>query len=126
MKHLNQTYVIKAPVAAVWRALVDPEVIEQWGGGPAEMDAKEGTEFSLWGGDIHGVNTRVVENELLAQDWTEGDWPEPSKLEFRLSEQDGATTVELDQANVPDDDAADIDQGWHDYYLGAIKELLEK
>jgi len=127
MKHLHQTYTIKAPIAEVWQAFVNPEIINQWSGGPAKMDAEDGTEFSLWGGDIFGKKTKVVENELLEQDWF-GDksWQEPSKLSFKFSEQDGSTVVELDQTNVPDAEAQDIDQGWKDYYLGAIKELLEQ
>jgi activator of HSP90 ATPase len=126
MKHIEQTYSIKAPLAEVWRAFVDPEVIEQWGGGPAKMSAKEGTEFSLWGGDIHGTNTKVESPRLLEQDWYSGaDWPEPSKLRFEFSKIGDVTTIKLTQSNVPDAEADDIAQGWKDYYLGAIKELLE-
>ena len=54
---IKQHYVIKAPVAKVWRSFVDPKVIDSWGGGPAKMDDKVGTKFSLWGGDIYGINT---------------------------------------------------------------------
>jgi hypothetical protein len=49
MKQIEQTYEIKAPINKVWGALVDLEVIAEWGGGPAEMTASEGVEFSLWG-----------------------------------------------------------------------------
>ncbi len=52
MKVIKQTYIIKAPLEKVWNALTDPKIIEKWGAGPAIMDSKEGTEFSLWGGDI--------------------------------------------------------------------------
>ncbi len=30
-KRIEQSYSIKAPVDAVWEALVDPAVIEDWG-----------------------------------------------------------------------------------------------
>jgi uncharacterized protein YndB with AHSA1/START domain len=36
MKDLKQNYSINAPLDLVWRAFVDPKVIEQWGGGPAQ------------------------------------------------------------------------------------------
>jgi len=52
MKSIKQTYRIQAPVSMVWQALVDPEVIERWGGGPVKMDDQVGTRFELWGGDI--------------------------------------------------------------------------
>jgi len=38
MKIIKQKYTIKAPVARVWQAFVDPKIIDSWGGGPAKMD----------------------------------------------------------------------------------------
>jgi uncharacterized protein YndB with AHSA1/START domain len=29
-----ESYLINAPVSKVWQALVDPDLIEKWGGGP--------------------------------------------------------------------------------------------
>lgn len=126
MKTIKQTYVINAPTTKVWQAFVNPSVIEQWGGGPAKMSEEEGFEFKLWGGDIYGTNTKVVTEKLLQQDWYGGKWNTPSKLSFKFSEIDGKTTVDMVHSNVPDKYAKDIDQGWRDYYLGPIQELLEK
>jgi len=126
VKKIEQTYEIKAPVVKVWQALTDPRVIDEWGGGPAKMDAKGGSKFSLWGGDIHGTNTKIAENELLSQDWFGGKWDQPSKLSFHLRQKGNITEVKLVQTDVPDEDAVDIAQGWKDYYLGPLKDLLEK
>ncbi|MBI3342509.1 SRPBCC domain-containing protein [Candidatus Curtissbacteria bacterium] len=125
MKTINQTYTIKAPIEKVWKALVDPQEIDDWGGGPAEMDGQAGTEFKLWGGDIWGKNLEVVPNEKLVQEWYGGDWPEPSKATFTLKSADGATTVELVNENVPDREEKEIAIGWKKYYLGPMKEMLE-
>lgn len=126
MKHITQTYAIKAPLKKVWQALVDPEIITDWGGGPAKMDEKEGTEFSLWGGDIHGTNTKVVPYKLLTQDWYEGGWVKPSRVSFTLTHKNEVTTLKLDHKDIPDDAATDIEDGWKTYYLGPMKELLEQ
>ncbi len=125
MATLKQTYEIKAPAADVWRALVDPKEIEAWGGGPAVMDASEGTEFSLWGGSIHGKNIEVVPEKKLVQDWYNEDWKEPSVATFRLSDESGFTSLELIHENVPDDEAKEIDDGWISFYIGPIKDYLE-
>ena len=126
MQHIEQSYSIKAPVDAVWQALVDPDVIEQWGGGPALMSDAEGAEFSLWGGDIYGINIKVIECQLLVQEWYGSkDWSEPSRLTLTLSAQGGITVVNLVQENIPEDELEDIAQGWKDYYLGPLQELLE-
>lgn len=126
MRVLKQEYKIKAPIGKVWEALVKPKIIEKWGGGPAKMSDKEGFAFSLWGGDINGKNTKVIKEKLLKQDWNGGKWEKPSKLEFKLSEKDGATTIELTQTGIPENEFDDIADGWKTYYLGEMKKFLEK
>src|SRR5258708_6152186 len=112
MKTINQYYTIHAPIEKVWQALVDPIVIDEWGGGPVTMDDKEGTEFSLWGGEIYGTNIKVIPNEMLEQEWFIGKWDKPSILTFTLSKKDNnITEVALLHKNVPDMEAKDIEQG---------------
>jgi activator of HSP90 ATPase len=90
------------------------------------MNAEIGTEFSLWGGDIYGKNVEVVSEKKLVQEWFAGDWAKPSIVTFTLKTEGNKTVVELEHADVPDDEFEDIDQGWNDYYLGPMKEFLEK
>lgn len=125
VKKIIKRYLIKTPIGKVWESLVSPKIIEKWGGGPAEMSDIEGAEFKLWGGDIHGKNTKVIKNKMLAQDWYGGDWDEPSKVTFALTKKGGKTVLELVHENVPDSEAKDIDSGWDDYYLGPMREYLE-
>jgi activator of HSP90 ATPase len=125
MANLKQTYKIAAPVADVWQALVDPKIIDAWGGGPAVMDANKDTEFTLWGGSIHGKNVDVAAEKKLVQDWYSEDWPEPSKAVFELFAENNGTRLEFTHENVPDADAKEIDDGWRDFYLGPIKDYLE-
>lgn len=125
-KIIKKVYKISAPIEQVWKALVDPKIIDEWGGGPAKMDGKIGTEFRLWDGDIHGKNIEVVEEKKLVQEWFGGDWQEPSKVTFTLESENNKTILQLEHTDVPFDEVDDIDQGWDDYYLGPLKELLEK
>lgn len=126
VKTIKQEYLINAAISKVWDALVNPKEIENWGGGPAKMDEKEGFKFSLWGGDIYGTNTKILRERILEQDWYEGDWPEPSKVRFTLSNVGDKTKIKLLHKNVPDENAEDIEDGWNRYYLGSLKEYLEK
>ena len=124
-KPITKIYRIKAPISEVWRALTDVEYIEGWGGGPAEMDDKAGSEFSLWGGDIHGKNIEVKPSKKLVQEWYGGKWQNPSILTFELKGENGGTMLTLTQTDVPEEEYSDIDAGWDDYYLGPLKEYLE-
>ena len=114
-----------ASLQTVWDAFTKPSIIEKWGGGLAKMDAHVGTHFTLWGGDIHGVNKEIAPMKMIVQEWYGGAWPHPSIVTFTLSEKNGLVTVELDHDNIPDEAAKDIEQGWKEYYLGPMKELVE-
>jgi activator of HSP90 ATPase len=110
----------------VWAALTNPENIDSWGGGPAKMDEKVGSAFSLWGGDIWGKNIEVEHQRILKQEWYGGDWPEPSIVTFILKERAGATIVQLIHEKVPENELKSIEQGWKEYYMGPLKDFVEQ
>jgi uncharacterized protein YndB with AHSA1/START domain len=122
---IKQKYLIKAPIEKVWEALTEAKEIEKWGGGPAHMRAEENYAFSLWGGDIHGKNVKVVKNKILKQEWYSGEWKKPSIATFDLSEKGGKTKIILTHTDVPEDEIKDVSDGWKDYYIGPLQKLLE-
>lgn len=127
MKPFVYSVTVNAGVAQVWKAFTDPSTIDAWGGGPAKMDDKVNTQFSLWGGDIHGTNTSVTPQKLLKQHWYSGSWKNPSKVSFVFSKiAADETKVELTHTDIPDDEYEDIADGWERYYLGPLKKLFEK
>lgn len=130
MRKIKQDYLIKSSLGKVWQALVDPKEIEKWGGGSAKMEGTKGFKFSLWGGSIFGINTEVVRNKKLVQEWySESEnqkWEKPSIVTFLLSEEKDKVKVALVQDRVPDEDFDDIKNGWEEYYLGPLKSYLEK
>jgi len=123
---ITKQYKFNAPIGDVWKALVNAKTIDEWGGGPAAMNDKVGTEFSLWGGDVYGKNLEVIPEKKLVQDWYGGKWDKPSKATFELSTRCGKTTLNFSQTDVPEDEVTDIDAGWDDYYFGPMQDLLEK
>lgn len=126
MKQINIDYTFNAPLHQVWQALTDQELIEKWGAGPAKFDPIEGGAFSLWDGDIHGTNTKVVHDSLLEQEWYGHDHPERAyKVTFSLEPNNEGTALHLNHADVPDEEAKEMEKGWIDYYFDPIKDLLE-
>ena len=123
---VHKVYVIDAAPEAVWAALTDPEIIEQWGGGPAVIAADPGSEFSLWDGYIHGTVLEVRPHTFMVQEWYGGEMTRASQARFDLTPlPDGGTRLELTHTGLPDAGPDDFDAGWDEYYLGAIKELLD-
>lgn len=116
---------IAAEPAEVFAALTVPFQIELWSGYPADMKPEAGYEFSLWEGDITGVNIEIVPSRRLVQEWFFGEQPEQSIVRIELKKDVNKTFVELTHTHIPDDVYEEITEGWRDYYLGAIKEMLE-
>jgi uncharacterized protein YndB with AHSA1/START domain len=125
MSKIIKEYAISATPEAVWEALTDAKVIEEWSGSPAVMTEKKGTAFSLWDGYCVGKNLEVERYRRLVQDWQEPEWPEPSRVVFELQPQDGGTHIHFEQSGVPENRMKDIDEGWDSEYLGKMKEYLE-
>ncbi len=123
---IRQSYVIHAPIAVVWQAMVDPQIIAKWGAGPAKMDDNVGTKFSLWGGDIHGKNIDVVKRKRLVQEWYTGKWDKPSHVHIALNSENGITYVDLLHEDVPDGEKDEINKGWKNFYFVPLKNLVEK
>ena len=125
-KTIRKMYKISSTIDRVWQALVDPKVINEWGGGPSKMDSEVGNEFELWNGDIYGKNIEVESKSKLVQEWFGGDWAKPSILTFTLKKDKEGVILELEQKEVPDEEFEDIDDGWDEYYLGPMKQMLER
>ena len=124
-KIIRKVYTINSLIEDVWKALVDPSVIDKWGGGPSKMNASVGSDFELWNGDIYGKNVKVEEERILVQEWFGGDWPRPSIVTFKLKNDESNVILELEQLHVPEDEIDEIDKGWDDFYLGPMKNMLE-
>lgn len=117
--------IIAADPEEVFAALTNPFQIEIWSGYPADMKAEAGHVFSLWEGDITGVNLEVVPKRRLVQEWFFGEQEEQSIVRIELKKDGGKTLLELTHTHIPEDVYDEITEGWREYYLGSMKEMLE-
>jgi len=124
MSVIKKSYRIAAPSGLVFLALTNKDYIEEWSGDAAEIKAKPGGEFSLWDGAIVGKFTSISDTEI-SQDWKEEDWDAYSKVVFRIHAKGDSTVLEMEHTDVPEDKVESIDEGWDDYYLLPLKELVE-
>lgn len=124
MKTIRQSHFINATPEEVFTALTNPLTIELWSGYPAEMQPVEGTEFTLFEGDISGINILVIPNIQLVQEWYFGNNTEKSIVTITLKSLDRGTHIDLEHTNVPDTEVINMDEGWKYYYWGAIKKYF--
>jgi activator of HSP90 ATPase len=126
MSIIERTYTINATPEEVFEALVNSELIQNWSGDEAKMEATVGAEFSLWSGQMFGKNLEIEKNKKLVQEWCYEQWSEPSKVTITIKLKGKTSTVTLLHENVPEKSVNSISDGWDTYYFGAIQEMLEK
>jgi len=125
MRNLQRTYQIKSSPEEVFNAMTNPLTLELWTGYNATFQKEANTEFSLWDGDITGMNLEIVPDKKLVQEWYFEDTKEKSVVTIELTKQDDKTQIELHHINIPDEAFSNIGEGWNKYYFGALKKYLE-
>lgn len=128
MKTIRQSVTFKASPHEVYEALMDSKKHSEFTGSEVQMSRNVGSEFSVYGGDIHGINLDLVPDQKIVQSWRYSDWPEShySKATFSLKKVPSGTRLTFSQTGVPEEFYDDISQGWRDYYWEPMKEMLEK
>ena len=126
MPTIEKTYEMNATPEEVFNALINPDLIQTWSGDEAKMNAKVGGTFSLWGGQMFGINLEIVKNKRLVQQWSYSNWKETSKVTFTIKVVEKKTIINLFHDDVPEKSVNSISDGWDAYYLGAMKEMFEE
>lgn len=127
MKDFKKYYVVPAPPEEVYLALTRPATIQLWTGEKAEMSTEPGSEFSLWEGSIVGKNLVFEEGKKIVQQWYFGDQEDESIVTIRLHSHAGdATSVEIRQTNIPDDDYDEISEGWTSSYMSSLIDFYQE
>ncbi|MUP38635.1 SRPBCC domain-containing protein [Labilibaculum euxinus] len=125
MKEFTFSLEITSSQEEVYNALTNSFQIELWTGYPAVMDENPGTVFSLWEGDITGVNLEIVKDYKIVQEWFFGETERPSIVTLLIKKAGSRSRIELTHTNIPDEAYDEIVEGWKDYYLGSVKNFLE-
>ncbi|MFN8242270.1 MAG: SRPBCC domain-containing protein [Bacteroidales bacterium] len=124
MKTFKKTFRINAEPSDVYSALTNPYTIELWSGYPAIMSETAGSEFSLWEGDITGINLEFVKDRKIVQEWFFGEQTEKSVATITINPEGEDSSVTVEHTNIPDDDFQDISEGWREFYFGAIQNFF--
>ena len=133
------TTTISAPAEAVWDALTDPKLIKQYFfGTDAVSDWKEGSQLEFkgeWNGKHYvdkGVILKSEPAKLFQYTYLSSfsgldDVPENyANISYELLEDNGATTLNIKQENIANEDARKHSEENWAKVLSNLKELLEK
>lgn len=125
MKDFKKYYILSAEPEEVFNALTNPATLQLWTGEKAEMSTEPDSEFSLWDDSIVGRNISFEPGRKMVQEWYFGGQSEPSIVTIILHPHKQGTSVELRHTNIPDQDFADIIEGWDSSYFGALQDFYE-
>ena len=120
MKTFKKSFKINAEPSDIYSAVTNPYTIELWSGYKAIMSEMPNSEFSLWEGDITGKNLEFIKDKKIVQEWYFGDQSEKSIVTITIHPDKDNSVVTVEHTNIPDEDFADIADGWREYYIGAI------
>lgn len=126
MKSYKQYYIINAEPEVVFAALTNPATIQLWTGETAEMSTEVNSEFQLWSGNITGKNLEFETGKKIVQEWYFGEQEEKSIVTIILHEHKKGTSAELRHTNIPDEDYADIVDGWNNMYFADLMDFYEE
>ncbi|MCB0502278.1 MAG: SRPBCC domain-containing protein [Bacteroidetes bacterium] len=126
MRDYKQYYILNEPPEIVYLALTRPDTIALWTGYEATMSTEEGSEFSLWDGNIVGKNLSFEKNKKIVQQWYFGDQPEDSIVTIILHPHKKGTSIELRHINIPEEAYEDMVNGWDNAYFGSLQEFYEE
>lgn len=121
MRSFKKTFSINAEPSDIYAALTNPYTIELWSGYHSLMPSKAGEEFNMWDGDICGKIIDLVPDKKVVQEWYFGDREIDSVVTITIAGNGDNSKVTVVQTNIPCEDYQNIEEGWNEYYMGAIK-----
>ena len=126
---IKQNVLIPASPIEVFAAYTDSIRHSEFTGSEATGEPVIGGGFTAWAGYIEGKYLELKPGRRIVQEWRGGDFPDrsaSSRLEIELRVVDGGTELAMVHSGVPEELAADIEQGWIDFYWEPMKKYFHK
>jgi len=122
-KNISMKFSFDSSPELMYQCLTDDQRLSFFTQSKAVMDKAPGGKFSLFGGQITGVNRNLVENKQIEQDWRFQNWPAGhfSKVKIVLTQGKGTTEISLEQTGVPVSDFERTQSGWEQQIWSRIR-----
>ena len=123
---IHQEIEFKAPPARLYQVLLSSKEFAAFTGMHAQIDAKEGGAFSMFGGMIVGRNVELVPGQRIVQAWRPASWEAGvySMVKFQLQPKDAGAVVVLDHSGFPEGDYDHLFSGWGERYWDPLHKYL--
>lgn len=126
-KTIKQKVKFNASSDVIYRLLTDSKLHSTFSGKKANISKKVGGAFSVYSGDITGINVDLAPGKRIVQAWRAKDFPTGifSMATFNLAPTpSGGTEVVLTHRGVPKDLIPRIEKDWRESYWNKMKHYL--
>ncbi|KAI8358264.1 activator of Hsp90 ATPase [Mortierella sp. GBAus27b] len=120
---LEESMDLQATAHDIYDVLLNQAKVQVWTRSNATIEAKVGSKFSFFGGNVSGEIKELDEDKKIVQSWRLGTWPAGhySTVTIELSQNTNSTTVKFKQEGVPVAEQEITRQNWNGYYWSEIK-----
>jgi len=120
MQSLHLTIQLPVSPEMIFSAWIDSIGHRDFTGGNAQIDPRQGGNFSAWDGYITGILLKLEPYNRIVQSWRTTDFHplDPSSMvEILLETNENGTLLTINHTEIPKGQAEKYQQGWQDYYL---------
>jgi activator of HSP90 ATPase len=123
---IHEEVMFDASPQRIYEALLNSKQFAAFSGMPADIDAKAGGAFSMFGGMIVGRNVELVAKVRVVQAWRPTHWDPGaySIVKFELKEKGAGRALVLDHRGFPEGEFDSLEAGWKSHYFERLKEYL--
>ena len=110
----------------IYQTLLDAKQFSAFTQAKADIDARPGGAFTLFGGLIEGRNVELVTDRRIVQAWRPAAWAAGvySIVRFELVAHGGGTRIVFDHAGFTDEERAQLVAGWSSHYWDPLHKYL--
>jgi activator of HSP90 ATPase len=122
----------RVPPQIIYEALTNQEMMIKYTQTTAKFDNTNGSAFSMYDGNILGVNVDLQPNTKIVQQWKFSTWNEYADLTILFSERAGnESTIFITMKKIPNLDKTNrnvelkvVENGWHAQIFKKINQYL--
>lgn len=110
-------------VSELWDCFSRIEPMTAFTRGDVKLDFVKNGEFVLFGGNISGKFTEIIENKKIVKTWRYKQWPAGhfSNVELEFEDKEDHTLLKMKQTLVPSNEYDTTKLNWHRYYFDSIR-----
>ncbi|KAG5449985.1 AHA1, activator of heat shock 90kDa protein ATPase [Clonorchis sinensis] len=108
----------------LYKVLTTKELVQAFTRGEATVNAVQGGEYCIFGGNISGTFTSLTPGKSIEMQWRKREWPEShhSILCIELNSFEGGTQLKLSQKGIPAYDVENTKNGWQSNFFASVKQ----